>query len=56
MAFIIEFIPKQKNPDKECVVVRRSDGFPLAVCDDLALAMDFIRSMKEKGVKTPNNA
>lgn len=43
MNFIIEILPKKENSSIFVFVVRRGDGFPLAVCDSLEGAKDCIQ-------------
>lgn len=44
MNFILEFIPKKENEKVLVVVVRSSNGFPLAVCDSLDDAKNIIET------------
>lgn len=43
MNFIIEILPKLENGNEFSFVVRRGDGFPIAVCDSLDSARDCIQ-------------
>lgn len=44
MNFIIEVLPKKENGDLFTFVVRRGDGFPIALCDSLEDAKDVIQA------------
>lgn len=44
MNFIIEILPKKENGNQFSFVVRRGDGFPIAVCESLEGAKDCIQA------------
>ena len=50
MNFIIEVIKCHPESDDVVFVVRRHDGFPLLVADDLDTAKDFISQQIEKAL------
>lgn len=43
MNFIVEILPKKENGNQFVYVVRDMHGYPLAVCDSLDGAKDFIQ-------------
>lgn len=55
MNFIIEILPKKEKGNQFVFVVRRSDGYPISVCDTLEGAKDVIKEKFVELLKQSSN-